>query len=310
MKIILVIGGAGFVGSHLVEKLCKNKNLKIIVIDNLFLGKKKNLKHVLHKIDFYKINAMKFKQMSRFFNNNKKIDTVFNLATKPINYSLKNPIDCYDSQIEIVKNLLSFQKEKKFKKLVQFSTSEVYGSGSGTMKENYRCTPETTYASGKYACDVLIKTFSSLYDLDTLIVRPSNIYGPRQYFKNRHKLNAGLIVNAINSFKYNKIFRIEGNGKQSRDYIFVEDFVNLLVKTYNKLKPNQVYHFSSNINLSVNKITKVISKKFSIKPKIKFNKKRLGDVFYHKLCNKKLRKVVKFKLTSFSDGINKTIKSY
>ena len=309
MKRILVIGGAGFVGSHLVEELLKTKKNKLFLIDNLFLGTKKNLINVKNKINFFNLDASK-KDKIDFFFKNRNFDIVFNLATKPINYSLKNPIDGYNAQIEIVKNLLIFQKEKKIKKFIHFSTSEVYGSGSGIMNENYRCSPETTYAAGKYACDVLIQTFSSLYNLDTLIVRPSNIYGPRQYYKNRHDLKPSLIVSAINAFKKNRTFKIQGNGKQSRDYIFVKDFVYLLVKSFDKLKTKNIYHYSSNVNLSVNKITYIISKKFPKKSKIKFTKKRLGDVFYHRLCNKKLKKVLKFKLTKFSDGIDKTIKYY
>jgi UDP-glucose 4-epimerase len=309
MKKILVIGGAGFVGSHLVEELCKNKYLKITVVDNLFLGSKKNLKKVLNKIKYLKIDATKFHKIKSLFKRN-SYDVVFNLATKPINYSLKNPIDGYNAQIDIVKNLLYFQKEKKIKKFIHFSTSEVYGSGSGIMNENYRCSPKTTYAAGKNACDVLIQTFSSLYNLDTVIVRPSNIYGPRQYYKNRHGLNPSLIVSAINTFKKNKIFKIQGNGKQSRDFIFVKDFVYLLVKSFDKLKSKNIYHYSSNENLSVNKITNIISKKFTKKSKIKFTKKRLGDVFYHRLCNKKIKKVLNFQLTKFEDGIDETIKYY
>lgn len=309
MKKILVIGGAGFVGSHLVEELCKNNKFKISVVDNLFLGSKKNLKKVLNKINFFQIDAMRFDKMKSLFRKD-NYEVVFNCATKPINYSLKNPFDGYNAQVEIVKNLLFFQREKKIKKLIHFSTSEVYGSGSGTMNENYHCSPKTTYAAGKYACDILIQTFSSLYNLDTLIIRPSNIYGPRQYYKNRHGLQPGLIVSAIKSFQNNRAFKIQGNGKQSRDYIFVKDFVNLLVKSINKLKSNNIYHYSSNNNLTVKKIVHIIRRKFPKKTKISFKKKRLGDVFYHKLCNKKIKKILNFKLTNFSDGIDETIKFY
>ena len=309
MKNILVIGGAGFVGSHLVEELIKIKKNKVFVIDNLFLGTKKNLQKVKNNINFFNIDASKKNKIDFFFKN-RSFDIVFNLATKPINYSLIYPLDGFYAQVDVISNLLELNRKKKIKKLIHFSTSEVYGTGNGTMSENYKCIPETTYAAGKFACDTLIKTYTNLYNLDTVIIRPSNIYGPRQFNKNKHSLSPGLIVAAINSFKYNKSFKINGNGLQSRDYIYVKDFVKLLVKSFEKLKKNNIYHFSSNQNLKLIDIVKIIKNKFKYKNKIYYSKKRLGDVFYHKLNNKKLKKIIHFKLTSFSKGIDETIKYY
>jgi UDP-glucose 4-epimerase len=308
MKKILVIGGAGFVGSHLVEELLKKKN-KVFIIDNLFLGTRKNLINVKNKINFFNLDASKKNKIDFFFKN-KNFDVVFNLATKPINYSLIYPLEGFYSQVDIITNLLELTRKKKIKKLIHFSTSEVYGTGKGTMNENFKGVPETTYAAGKLACDTLIKTYTNLYNLDTIIIRPSNLYGPRQYNKNKHNLSPGLIVAAINSFKYNKSFQINGNGLQSRDFIYVKDFVKLLVKSFKKLKKNNIYHFSSNQNLKIIDIVKIIKNKFKYKNKIYYSKKRLGDVFYHKLNNKKLKKIINFRLTPFSKGVDETIKYY
>ena len=309
MKKILIIGGAGFVGSHLVEELVKIKKNKIYVVDNLFLGTKKNLHKVKKRINFFNFDASNQIKIKKFFKS-RNFDIVFNLATKPINYSLINPLDGFYAQVDIVSNLLELCRKKKIKKLIHFSTSEVYGTGSGTMREDYKCNPETTYAAGKYACDTLIRTYTSLYNLNTVIIRPSNIYGPRQYNKNKQSLSPGLIVAAINSFKYNKKFQINGNGLQSRDYIYVKDFVRLVVRSLEKLKKNNIYHFSSNQNIKIIDIVKIIKNKFNYKKKISYSKKRLGDVYYHKLENKKLKKIINFKLTLFSQGIDETIKYY
>ena len=309
MKKILIIGGAGFVGSHLVEELVKIKKNKIYVVDNLFLGTKKNLHKVKKRINFFNFDASNQIKIKKFFKS-RNFDIVFNLATKPINYSLINPLDGFYAQVDIVSNLLELCRKKKIKKLIHFSTSEVYGTGSGTMREDYKCNPETTYAAGKYACDILIRTYTNLYNLNTTIIRPSNIYGSRQYNKNKQSLSPGLIVAAINSFKYNKNFQINGNGLQSRDYIYVKDFVRLVVRSLEKLKKNNIYHFSSNQNIKIIDIVKIIKNKFNYKKKISYSKKRLGDVYYHKLENKKLKKIINFKLTSFSQGIDETIKYY
>ena len=309
MKKILVIGGAGFVGSHLVEELVKIKTNKVFVVDNLFLGTKKNLLKVKKKIFFFNFDASNLSKINFFFKN-RNFDIVFNLATKPINYSLINPLDGFYAQVDIVSNLLELCRKKKIKRLIHFSTSEVYGTGSGTMNEDYKCRPETTYAAGKYACDILIGTYSKLYNLDTIIIRPSNIYGPRQYNENKQSLSPGLIVAAINSFKYNKSFQINGDGLQSRDYIYVIDFVKLVVESFEKLIKSNIYHFSSNQNLKLIDIVKIIKNKFKYKNKISYSKKRLGDVYYHKLNNKKLKTIIDLRLTSFSKGIDETIKYY
>ena len=307
---ILIIGGAGFVGSHLVEEISKFQNKKIFIIDNLFLGSKKNLKKVKKKILFFKFDASNKIKLNSFFKNH-KFDVVFNLATKPISYSLRNPSDGFYSQVDIVSNLLELQRIKKIKRFIHFSTSEVYGTGKGTMKENFPCNPETTYAAGKNACDILIKTYSKLYDLDTVIVRPSNLYGPRQYDKhNLQKLETGLIVRAIDLFSQNKFFYIEGTGHQSRDFIYVIDFVKILRKIFLKLKKNNIYHFSSNKNLKVIEVVKLIKSKFNYNKIIKYKPKKLGHVNYHKLDNEKLKKILNFKLTSFSKGVDETIKFY
>jgi len=109
------------------------------------------------------------------------------------------------------------------------------------MSKDYKYNPETTYAAGKYACDNLIRTYTNLYNLNTSIIRPSNIYGSRQYNRNNQSLSPGLIVAAINSFKYDKNFQINGNGLQSRDYIYVKDLVSLVVRSFEKLKKNNIY---------------------------------------------------------------------
>ena len=119
MKKILIIGGAGFVGSHLVEELLKIRSNKIYVVDNLFLGTKRNLSKVKNKINFFNIDASN-KDKINFFFKSRNFDVVFNLATKPINYSLINPLDGFYSQVDIVLNLLELNRKKKNKKINSF----------------------------------------------------------------------------------------------------------------------------------------------------------------------------------------------
>ena len=110
-----------------------------------------------------------------------KIDIVYNLATKALMYSFENPFDAVNVNIQIALNLAELLRKKKFKRLVQISTSEVYGSAiKASIKETDPLRPETSYASGKAGADLALISYINQFNLDIMILRPFNNYGPRQ----------------------------------------------------------------------------------------------------------------------------------
>ena len=186
-KNILVTGGAGFLGSHLVDALIFNEKVKkVIVIDNLFNGSLENLKNAKKskKLKIFIADASKYLVLNRIIKDY-KIHTVFNCATKALNYSFINPSDAFLVNTNITINLLEIQKKKLFKSLCHFSTSEVYGSAVyKPMDEKHPTNPLTTYAAGKLSADKAIQSYVAMFGLDTFIVRPFNNFGPRQNSKN------------------------------------------------------------------------------------------------------------------------------
>ena len=191
-KTILVTGGAGFVGSHLVDSLLVEGAAFVAVIDNLFTGSKKNLSAALAtgKVALYRDDAELSTSLDYIFANH-SIDVVFNCATKALNYSFLNPANAFDTNVRVALNLLELQRRGAFKTLCHFSTSEVYGSAIyEPMDEAHPRNPTTTYAAGKAAADLAVESYQRMFGVDVFIVRPFNNYGPRQ----NHK---GILAGAI-----------------------------------------------------------------------------------------------------------------
>ena len=179
-KRILVTGGAGFIGSHLVDSLIKAKAEHVVVVDNFFLGKDENLAESINKIVLYRDDAADWGTMNAIIKN-EKIEIVYNLATIALNYSFFNPYTAYMVNVNIADTLLRLLKEGSYKTLMHVSSSEAYGTALySPMDENHPLNPTTPYAAGKAAADLMIQSFYNVEPLDISIIRPFNNYGPRQ----------------------------------------------------------------------------------------------------------------------------------
>ena len=314
---VIVTGGLGFIGSNLIELLLKKK-FNVINIDN-----KSYSSSYYNTKNFYSSSHYKFvkcdlnetlKLKKIIFKHKPKC--IFNLAAEThVDRSIESPINFIKSNILGVFNLLEIFKEysKKFKKtrLIHVSTDEVYGDIiSGRSDENYRYRPSSPYAASKASSDHLIASYVKTYKIPAIITNCSNNYGPRQH---PEKLIPKLIYNIL----YNRNLPIYGNGKNSREWIYVEDHCEALIRVFQKGKIGEFYNIGSNKNLNNLEICKALirvakkNKLIGSNVKIKFVKDRPGHDIRYALDSKKILKTLKWKTkVSFEKGLEKTFLWY
>jgi len=229
-KIVLVTGGAGFIGSHLVDALLAAGVKRVIVVDNFFLGQESNLNtaktRFSGRLAIYRESAAEYSAMAAIFEREKP-DLVCNLATKALLYSFFNPAGAFEVNTQIAQTLGELLRQCRYGRLLHVSSSEVYGTAKTVpMDENHTLSPETSYAAGKAAADMLLLSYVNMFDLDIVIARPFNNYGPRQ----NDKALAAVIPLTITRIIANHAPAIEGDGQQTRDFIYVADTVAAIMK--------------------------------------------------------------------------------
>jgi UDP-glucose 4-epimerase len=305
---ILITGGAGFIGSHLADRLIDYGAAKVVIVDNLFLGKLENLKGALkHDAVFIRDDA-EIEGTLAYIVAEHDIDIIFNCATKALNYSFINPLNAYMTNVRIMANLLELQRAGAFRTLCHFSSSEVYGTAVyEPMDENHPMNPTTTYAAGKAAADIMLYSYVKQYALDAFIMRPFNNYGPRQ---NSEGPLAGIIPVTARRILSGESPEIHGTGEQSRDFIYVLDTVDAIIKLYDKLAPGEAVNISTNGQISVNELINCIVEAMDYKGKIVRKAARTADVFCHNASNAKMQNLIDFAPTPFADGLRETLAWY
>ena len=315
MKKIIVTGGLGFIGSNLIDLLIK-KNYFVINVDKVtYSSNFYNIKEYKNSKNYRFIKCdIKDKKFKKILNNFKPVG-IFNLAAEThVDRSIDSPENFIQSNIVGVYNLLENFKEysKKYKsKLIHISTDEVYGDViKGRSSENYSYQPSSPYAASKAASDHLVSSYVRTYKIPAIVTNCSNNYGPKQH---PEKLIPKLIYNILN----NKPLPIYGKGKNSREWIYVKDHCEALLRVFLKGKIGEFYNIGSNKNLNNLEVSKELIKvskkiiKVGKKVKIKFVKDRPGhDLRYALNSNKIKNKLAWYPKTKFIQGIKLTFDWY
>lgn len=310
-KRILVTGGAGFIGSHLCDALLTQGAAKVVCVDNFFLGKMENLQEALLHDNFvlYRDDARNFGVLQAIMEK-EKIEVVFNMATIALNYSFFNPFDAYMVNVEIANTLLELLKVGAYQTLIHTSSSEAYGTAQySPMDENHPTDPTTPYAAGKAAADLMVHSFYKVLGLDISIVRPFNNYGPRQ---NSVGSLAAIIPATARRIQEGGKPIVEGDGEQTRDFIYVGDTVRGLISAYEKKESRgKIINLGSGKDISINRLLKGICDYMQYEGEWEHRPARTSDV--RNLCadSKRAKELLGFEPEiSFEEGIKKTLDWY
>ena len=317
MQKFLVTGGLGFIGSNLIDLLLKKKfyviNIDKITYSSNFYNTKEFTNNKNYKFIRCDLNSRKkILQILKKF----KPKGIFNLAAEThVDRSIDGPKAFVKSNILGVFNLLEafkiYSKNNHNVRLIHVSTDEVYGDVlKGRSKEDDQYKPSSPYAASKASSDHLVQSYIRTYKIPALITNCSNNYGPKQH---PEKLIPKLIYNILN----NRTLPIYGKGKNSREWIYVPDHCDALLKVFKKGKIGNFYNIGSNLNLNnlmiVKKLLSIGEKKVKLgkNVKIKFVKDRPGHDLRYAINSNKLRKELKWKpKTKINNGLEKTFDWY
>ncbi|MDD4610451.1 MAG: NAD-dependent epimerase/dehydratase family protein [Patescibacteria group bacterium] len=298
MSKILVTGGAGFIGSNLVDELVRLKH-KVAVVDDLSTGK---IEYLNPKAKFYQANICDEKKIAEIFRIEKP-QYVFHLAAQmDIRKSVDDPI--FDSEVNIGGglNILKNCWKNKVKKIIFPSTAGIYGETKKPVSEEAPKFFEAPYALHKYAFEKHLEIFSKIYKIDFAVLRFANVYGPRQY-----KGGEGAVVGI---FTYNAVrglpCKIFGDGRQTRDFIFVDDVVKACLKAAFSANTG-VYNISTGKIINLFALIKSIEKVNNKKIIYRKLPRRPGEIRNNSLNPKRANRILKWKaLVSLEEGIKKT----
>lgn len=304
-KNIIVTGGLGFIGSHIVEELI-NEN-QITIIDNKLSGKIENLSNPNHenlKIITEDLTTINLDDLTLILND---VDYVFHLAAlASVPMSVKNPIKSNENNVDVTVKLLNASKDSEISKLVFSSSSAVYGENPNMpLCESEPLMPTSPYAASKASCELYCQSFFESYGLSTVSLRYFNVFGPRQDVNSQY---AAVIPNFIHSLVNNEQAIIYGDGEQTRDFIYVKDIVKANIAAAES-KYNGVMNVASGISMSVNQLYNIIKNTLDSELDPIYKEERLGDI-KHSLANVQNMKHIGFKVdpSLFNKQLETTIK--
>ena len=303
MRRSLVTGGAGFIGSHIVEALLVRGD-KVKVLDNFSSGKEENLDGFLDKIDLITGDLRDDSDLDRAL---KDIDYVYHQAayvSSPL--SIKEPEQCFGINVNGTVQLLSSALKVGVKRVVLASSAAVYGDNPAVpLSEDMGLNPMTPYATSKAVGELYTKLYSDLLGLEVVALRYFNVFGPRQ---NPDSDYAAVIPIFVKNILEGKQPIIYGDGHQSRDFIFIEDIVRAnLFASEAEFAAGKTINICSGLETSILKLTDSLAKILDTDIKPRFEEERPGDIYRSAGDPTLAKELLEFKpIVSLSQGLEKT----
>jgi len=307
METVLVTGGAGFIGSNIVEALLQ-KGYSVRVLDNLSTGRKERLLEFIDKIELIEgdIRDMKTVEYSL-----KDIDYILHQAALPsVTRSVENPIETSDCNIKGTLNILDAARRANVKRIVYASSSSVYGNAEELpKKEKMQLKPLSPYAVTKISMEYYFDVFNNVYGIESIGLRYFNVYGPRQNPKSEY---AAVIPRFINAILNDEKPVIYGSGEQTRDFTFVGDVIqaNLLAMNAKGIS-HEVFNTARGESISINKLLEKINSLLGKNIEPVYTKPREGDIMYSLADISKAKERLGYKPEyDIEDGLRETIKYF
>ena len=253
----VVTGGAGFIGSNLVDQLIKEKN-EVCVIDNFSTGKKENCNP---KAKYHNLDISKNKNINKIKEILLGCDSVFHCAALArVQPSIKDPVKYEINNTLGIINMLKSSVDSEVKRFIYSASSSAYGPTENLpSSESHLPNPISPYANQKYYGELCCRMFSQAYDIETVSLRYFNVYGERQNLGGAYATVVGIFINQILN---EKPLTINGDGNQRRDFTYVKDVVNANILASNSLKvgSGEVINIGSGKNISINGLADLLSK--------------------------------------------------
>lgn len=305
MSKVLVTGGAGFIGSHLVEALVSAKH-SVTVLDNLSSGKLDNLSSVKDKIKIIKGDICDVSVVKRACAGQ---DVVFHLAAiASVPFSVQHPFETHEVNATGTLKLLLASRDAKVKRFIYSSSAAVYGDEPSLPKtEESPLVPQTPYALQKLSAEQYCLMFHKLYGIETVALRYFNVFGPRQDPSSPY---SGVITKFVSALKAGKQPVIFGDGMQTRDFVFVSDVVQANLKAMSAPVAGKVFNIARGIQVSIAEMLVHLNEVLGTNIHPKHESRQAGDILHSLADISAAKKDLKFKPEfTFHEGLELTIKS-
>lgn len=302
---IVVTGGAGFIGSHIVEYWL-DQGAEVHVIDNLRSGYISNVE-IFPKAVFHKVSVTERDEVFKIMKN---VDYVFHLAALvSVPESIEKPEECYDINVKGLLNVLEAAKENKAKKIVYSSSAAVYGDNAQSPQSvDLKPNPKSPYGSTKLDGEYYLNTYNEMFGIGTVSLRYFNVFGTRQDPASQY---AAAIPIFVQKALKNLPITIYGDGEQTRDFIFVKDVVKANVLAATTPNVSGVFNVARGQAITINEIVKIVIEETKSSSKIVYGMERLGDIKHSLASIKETKEKLNFNPdVNLMDGLKKTIKYF
>lgn len=271
---VLVTGGAGFIGSHIVDLLVQEKH-QVAVVDNLVTGKRENLNS---EATFYEMGICS-RDLEEVFAKEKPEAVIHLAAQATVPRAVENPL--YDAEINIsgTINLLEMMRRFSVRKIVYSSSAAIYGNPVELpVKEDHPLVPVSPYGLSKYVAEEYINLYRRMYGIEFSILRYANVYGPRQTLEGE----AGVVTIFVNKIKEGASLVINGDGRHTRDFVYVLDVAAANLKAL-ETGQETVVNISTGKEISLKTLTEILAQASGKSVEVVYGPERPGDIVYSSL---------------------------